>query len=123
MLTPLRFPAWGLLGEIRNLGRGNEGVTMPLFVVQHKHAAETCPAGNPQIDPMLLQHIAQGDVAKLGINVRGDAVVDGQHSFYLILETAGADKVQEFMSPFAQMGSGGIWPANACETVANRGHC
>ena len=54
---------------------------------------------------------------------RGDAVLDGLHTFYLILELDGSDKIQEFMSPFAQMGSVEIWPANACETVVSRGHC
>lgn len=96
---------------------------MSLFVVQHKHAAETCPAGHPQMGPMLLRHISQGNAAKFGIKVHGDAVVDGQHTFYLILDAAGEDKVQEFMSPFAQMGSVEIWPANACETVVSRGRC
>ena len=96
---------------------------MSLFVVQHIHDAEVCPAGHPEMGPMLLQHIAQGNAAKLGITMRGDAVLDGQHTFYLILEASDTDKVQEFMSPFAQMGSVEIWPANSCEVVVNRGHC
>ena len=31
---------------------------MSLFVVQHKHDAEVCPARHPQMGLMLLQHIA-----------------------------------------------------------------
>ena len=96
---------------------------MSLFVVQHQHPAETCPAGHPQMGPMLLQHIADANASKFGVKVRGDGVLDGLHTFYLILEADGADKIQEFMSPFAQMGSVEVWPANHCETVVARGHC
>ena len=96
---------------------------MALFVVQHKHAAETCPAGHPQMGPMLLKHISPQNAATFDVNVKGDAVINGEHTFYLILEADGADKIQEFMSPFAQMGSVEIWPANSCEVVVARGHC
>ena len=30
---------------------------MSLFVAQHQHTAESCPAGHPQMGPMLVQHI------------------------------------------------------------------
>ncbi|MBI4282761.1 MAG: sulfite oxidase [Chloroflexi bacterium] len=96
---------------------------MPLFVVQHKHSADTCPAGHPQMGPMLLQHLSKGNAAKSGIMVRGEAVVDGQHTLYLILEAAGADKIREFMTPFAQMGSVEVLPASLCESVVKRGRC
>ncbi|MBI4571613.1 MAG: sulfite oxidase, partial [Chloroflexi bacterium] len=49
---------------------------MPLFVVQHKHAAETCPAGHPEMGPMLLKHIAHENAARTGVNILSDAVVD-----------------------------------------------
>ena len=32
---------------------------MSLFVVKHQHGAETCPAGDPQMGPMLLQHLSK----------------------------------------------------------------
>ena len=96
---------------------------MALFVVQHKHDADTCPAGHPEMGPMLLQHIGQDNASKFGVTMRGDAVLNGQHTFYLILEAADTNKVEEFMSPFAQMGTVEIWPSNACETVVSRGHC
>ena len=73
--------------------------------------------------PMLLQYISEGNASKSGIKIRGDAVLNGQHTFYLTLEAADTDKVQEFISPFALMGSVEIWPANTCEVVVDRGHC
>lgn len=96
---------------------------MSLFVVQHKHPAERCPAGHPEMGPMLLTHIAPQNAANFGVSVRGEAVIDGKHTFYLILEAEGDDKIKEFMAPFAQMGTVDIWPANTCEQVVDRGEC
>ena len=96
---------------------------MPLFVVQHKHAAETCPAGHPEMGPMLVKHVSPQNAAGFGINIHADAVIDGQHTFYLIVDAENEAKVKDFMAPFAQMGSVEIWPASSCERVVERGKC
>jgi hypothetical protein len=96
---------------------------MPLFVVQHKHEAETCPAGHPQMGPMLLKHLSPQSAAGFGVNIRSDAVVDGQHTFYLIVDAADDAKVKDYMTPFSQAGSVEIWPASSCEQVVDRGEC
>lgn len=96
---------------------------MSLFVVQHKHSAETCPAGHPQMGPMLVQHVAPENAGKFGVTVHGDAVLDGQHTFYLILEADAEDSIKQFMAPFYQAGSVEIWPASSCEQVVARAKC
>lgn len=96
---------------------------MALFVVNHKHDAKTCPAGHPQMGPMLLQLLSKGNAAKSGITIRGEAVLNGKHNLYLILEAKDKETVQKFMTPFSQMGSVEVEPANACEVVVKRGHC
>ena len=96
---------------------------MSVFVVQHQHSAEGCPAGDAQMGPMLLQHLSDESAAKFGIKVRGDAVLNGLHHLFLILEAESEGKVQEFMTPFAQMGSVEVLDANSCTTVVGRGHC
>jgi hypothetical protein len=96
---------------------------MPLFVVQHKHEAETCPAGHPQMGPMLLKHLSSQSAAGFGVNIHSDAVVDGQHTFYLIVDAADDAKVKDYMTPFYQAGSVEIWPASSCEQVVDRGEC
>jgi hypothetical protein len=53
---------------------------MSLFVVRHQHAAETCPAGHPQMGPMLLQHLSKPNAEQFGVDIRSEAVVDGQHT-------------------------------------------
>jgi hypothetical protein len=96
---------------------------MSLFVVQHKHAAETCPAGHPEMGPMLLKHLSPKNAAGFGVKIHGDAVVDGQHTFYLIVDAADEAKVKDFMTPFSQAGSVDIWPASSCEQVVERATC
>ena len=96
---------------------------MALFVVQHKHDAETCPAGHPEMGPALVQHVSPANTAKFGVDVKADAVVDGAHTFYLIIEAPSATEVESFMTPFSQMGSVDIWPSSSCERVVARGKC
>jgi hypothetical protein len=96
---------------------------MSLFVVQHKHAAETCPAGHPEMGPMLLKHMAHGNAATFGVNMLADAVIDGAHTFVLIVDAENESKVRDFMTPFAQAGSVEISPASSCETVVARAAC
>ncbi len=96
---------------------------MALFVVQHKHAAETCPAGHPEMGPMLVQHVASESASKFGVNIQSHAVVDGAHTFYLIVDAQSEENVRNFMAPFSQMGSVDILPASTCERVVERGKC
>lgn len=96
---------------------------MALFVVRHQHPAESCPAGHPQMGPMLLQHLSAGNAGKLGIKIHGEAVVDGKHTLYLILEAADAKNVKQFMAPFAQAGTVETLPSSLCEAVVARGWC
>ena len=96
---------------------------MSLFVVQHQHPAETCPAGHPEMGPMLVKHISPANAETFGVTVLADAVLDGKHTFDLILEADSEDKVTAFMAPFAQAGSVEIWPASSCEQVVERAEC
>jgi len=96
---------------------------MSLFIVQHKHAAETCPAGHPEMGPMLVKHVAPQNALTFGVKMIGDAVVNGGHTYHLILEADSEEKIKAFMAPFYQAGTVEIWPANSCEVVVARGKC
>ena len=95
---------------------------MTLFVTKHQHNDQTCPAGDVQMGPMLLQHLSDENASQAGIKVLGDAVVD-DHTFYMILEASGIDVVQKFMTPFAHVGSVEILEASTCSQVVARGAC
>ena len=96
---------------------------MSLYFVRHQHSAETCPAKNPEMGEMLLQHLSKANARKFGIELHGEAVLDGQHTLVLILEAEEKEYVEQFMTPFAQAGSVEIMPASACEQVVARAGC
>ncbi len=96
---------------------------MSLFIVRAQHSSETCPAGDPNMGAMLLQHLSNDNAGKSGINIQASAGVEGQHTLNLILEAGDSQKVQEFMGPFAQMGTVEVLPAITCEAIVARGRC
>ena len=69
---------------------------MALFVVQHEHAAESCPASDPQMGAMLLNHLSRPNVRRHGIEILGEAVIDAEHSLYMIVEADDANVTSEY---------------------------
>ena len=96
---------------------------MSLFIVVAKHSAESCPAGNPEMGKMLLSHIHQDNASKFGITVQASAGAESQHTLHLIMDAGDSQKVNEFMAPFAQMGSVEVTPGITCEAIVARGRC
>lgn len=96
---------------------------MSLYFVRHQHNAETCPAKDPAAGNMLLSHLSPANARKYGVKIQGDAVLDGQHTFVLILESQEKAQIENFMQPFMQAGPVEIWPASLCETVVERAGC
>lgn len=96
---------------------------MSLFFVRHQHAADTCPARDPAMGAMLLSHISPLNAQKYGLEIQGDAVLDGQHTFMMIIEANDKAQIEDFMTPFRQAGPVEIWPASHCETVVERAGC
>lgn len=96
---------------------------MSLYVVQHKHTGETCPAKSKEMGGMLLTHLSEENAEKYGVKINAEAVIDGAHTLYLIVESENERNVREFMGPFAQAGSVEVMPASVCEAVVERGAC
>ncbi len=96
---------------------------MSLYFVRHQHTSETCPAKDPAAGAMLLNHIDHNNARKFGIDIQGDAVLDGQHTFVLIVEADNQSQIEGFMQPFSQAGPVEIWPASTCEVVVERLGC
>ena len=72
---------------------------------------------------MLLRRLSTEGAERFGVTIHAEAMIDGAHTLTMIVEAAEIDKVQEFMSPFAQGGSVSVQLANHCEMVARRGAC
>jgi hypothetical protein len=49
---------------------------------------------------MLLSHISPLNARKFGVNIQADAVLDGQHTFILIVDADDEAKIEQFMQPF-----------------------
>ena len=96
---------------------------MPLFIVNAKHSAESCPAGDPEMGKMLLAHIHQDNASKFGITVQASAGAESQHTLHMILDAGNSQKVDEFMALFTQMGSVDVTPGISCEAIIARGRC
>jgi len=96
---------------------------MSLFFVQHTHDAATCPAKDPEKGSKLLNHLKAQNAKQYGVKVHANAVIDGKHTFNLILEADDEKDVSEFMRPFEMAGSVNILPASHCEKVVQREGC
>ena len=96
---------------------------MSLYFVRHQHTPETCPAKNPEMGQMLLQHLSKANARKFGVDLIGDAVLDGQHTLVLIADVEDKEYLENYMQPFQQAGSVEILPASTCEAVVARQGC
>jgi len=96
---------------------------MSLYFVRHQHSAETCPAKNPEMGQMLVQHVSKRNARRFGVDLIGDAVLDAQHTFVLIVEAEDKEYIEQFMQPFAMAGSVEITSASTCEAVVERQGC
>jgi hypothetical protein len=94
---------------------------MALFVAEHTHPAERCPAKNPQMAAGLLAILH--NAGKAGIKIHGDAVADHQHHLYVIADAPSEDAMKQYFAPFGQMGTLTVTPASHCEQVVARGAC
>jgi hypothetical protein len=95
---------------------------MALFVVKHEHSAETCPAGHPEMGPMLAQHVTEQNAQQFGLSLHGEAVVDGAHTLFLIVD-GDREQIDRFMAPFTQVGTVDVMQSSRCEQVVARARC
>ena len=96
---------------------------MSLYFVRHQHSAENCPAKDPEMGQMLVQHVSKRNARKFGVDLLADAVLDSGHTFVLIAEAEDKAYIEQFMQPFAMVGSVEIVPSSTCEAVVERGGC
>jgi len=96
---------------------------MALFVVRHHHSAERCPAQDPFLGAALLNYLSRPNVRQHGVQIRGEAVVQGEHTVYFIVEAVDEVGLRAFMQPFQEAGSLDIYPASTCARVVASGGC
>jgi hypothetical protein len=95
---------------------------MPLFVVQHRHAPEACPASATN-GRLLLSHVSASNAARYGVAIQAEAVLDGQHGLILIVRAPDRSRVEEFTAFFAHLGEVLILSASCADEAVARGGC
>src|SRR5262249_61610895 len=88
-----------------------------------RHEAERCPATDPYMGATLLNYLSRPNVRQHGVTIQGEAVVQGEHTLYMIVEASDEDRVRAFMGPFAQAGTVDVFPASTCVRVVASGGC
>jgi DMSO/TMAO reductase YedYZ molybdopterin-dependent catalytic subunit len=96
---------------------------MALFIVRHQHDPDRCPATDPYMGATLLNYLSRPNVRKHGVRIHGEAVVRGEHTLYMIVESSDEAQVREFMQPFAMAGSLDVFAAATCAGVVASGGC
>ena len=72
---------------------------MPLFVAIHQHAPERCPASDPSMGEMLLNHLSPASAGEYGVSIQAEAVANDKHTFYLIAEAEDQEQMDRFLAP------------------------
>jgi DMSO/TMAO reductase YedYZ molybdopterin-dependent catalytic subunit len=72
---------------------------------------------------MLLSHLSRPNVRRHGVEILGEAVVQGEHTMFLIAEAADEVRLREFLQPFQLAGSVDVYPASTCARVVASGGC
>ena len=71
----------------------------------------------------LLNHLSRPNVRKYGLQIHGEAVAQGEHTMYLIVDADDEGRLREFMQPFQMAGSLDIYPASTCVRTVASGGC
>ena len=96
---------------------------MSLYLVEHKHSAETCPTQNRDMMLMLGQHVTQDTADKFGVKIHADVVHPGEHRMMMVLEADSQQPVDEYMQPFTMVGSVDVKEVTTCEQVVATATC
>jgi hypothetical protein len=95
---------------------------VPLFVVQHRHPPEHCPA-SAGMGSLLLSHVSAAAAARYGVSIEAEALIDGEHCLLLVVEAASQEAVERFLAFLPHPGGLRVLPASTAEEAVERGGC
>jgi len=97
-------------------------VPIPLFVAQHHHRPEDCPAA-PGRGVLLLSRVSAASAARYGVTIEAEALFDGEHCLLLVVEAPSQQAVEHFLAFLAHPGDLQVLPASSAEEAVERGGC
>jgi hypothetical protein len=95
---------------------------VPLFVAQHQHSEERCPAAGAS-GTWFRSHLSAANAARHGVAIQAEAIIVGEHRLILTVEAARRESVEAFMASFAQLGPTQVLEAATAEDAVARRQC
>ena len=68
-----------------------------MFVAQHRHRPDQCPA-SPGSGPLLLSRVSAATAARYGVTIEAEALIDGEHLLLLVVQAASQQAVERFLA-------------------------
>ena len=96
---------------------------MALYLIEHKHSAETCPTKNRDMMLMLGKHVSQMTADEFGVKIHADVVHPGEHRMMMVLEAESQEPVDSYMAPFTMVGTVDVKEVVTCEQVVETATC
>jgi hypothetical protein len=109
--APDRYPA-GLTEEI----------PIALFVAQHRHPPDQCPA-SPGSGPLLLSRVSAATAARYGVTIEAEALIEREHLLLLVVQAASQQAVERFLEFLPGPGCLRVLSACSAEDAVQRGGC
>lgn len=91
---------------------------MALFLIEHRHTAETCPTLNPDMVRALRAHVTPENALSQGVTLLADWANEPDHHVVFVVESATQEAAERFAAPFAGVGSVNVTMGLTCEQVA-----
>ena len=94
-----------------------------MFVAQHSHPPDQCPA-SPGSGPLLLSRVSAATAARYGVTIEAEALIDGEHLLLLVVQAASREAVERFLAFLPGPGCClRVRPACSAEEAVQRGGC
>ena len=102
--------------------RLTEEIPIALFVAQHRHPPERCPA-TAGSGPLLLSRVSAATAARYGVTIEAEALIDAEHLLLLVVQAASPDAVERFLAFLPGPGCLRVLSACTAEEAVQRGCC
>jgi uncharacterized protein with GYD domain len=96
---------------------------MPLYFIEHRHTAETCPTKDRDMMLMLGDHVTQKTADTFGVKIHADVVHPGEHRMMMVLEAPAQEPIDNFLQPFSMVGTVDVKEVTTCEHVVETATC
>ena len=91
---------------------------MPLYLIEHRHTAATCPTQYPDMVRALRAHVTPENAELMGVKLLADWVNAPDHHVVIVVESPTKAAAEAFGAPFGGAGSVEVTMGLTWEQVA-----